>query len=253
MQKKVEIKGLFFDIDGVLVDVSRSHRRSIEETVEHFIGRPIVPGTIDRYKEINGYSNNWELAYDIITDTGMGTSYHRVVSEFQRRYRGDNWEGFISEEPALISTNTLVRLYAGNRIMGIVTGRLHAEAQWTLKRFGWNRYFPLIVPNEKMEGRKKADPYPLLYALAVLDAAGHRLTTSDTVYVSDTVDGIKAARSAGLWSVGLVPQHAADKEEAESLLRSHGAHAVLSHADGLPPLIDDFSEIIDEESNDNND
>ena len=40
----VEINALFFDMDGVLVDVSRSYRRAIEETVSHFTGREIEPG-----------------------------------------------------------------------------------------------------------------------------------------------------------------------------------------------------------------
>lgn len=248
MQKKAQIRGLFFNMDGVLVDVSRSYRRAIEETVEHFTGRQIVPGTIQRYKNTGGSLNDWKLTYDIITDTGMSTSESRVIAEFQRRYRGENWDGFIAEEPSLISIRTLDRLCTTKRIMGIITNRPNAEAQWTLNRFGWKRYFPLVVPREKQEGREKPDPFPLLHALAILDAAGHYLAPEESMYVGDTLDDMKAARSAGMCAVGLVPHYVENKREIESLLMYHGAHAVLHHPDGLPNLIDNFSSIVEMDS-----
>ena len=242
MTEKVELKALFFDMDGVLVDVSRSYRRAIEETVEQFTGRKILPGTIQRYKNVGGFNDDWKLTHAIITDTSMTVPFSRIVEEFQRRYRGDNWDGFIAEEPPLIQTRTLERLCTPDRVMGVVTGRPEAEARWTINRFGWRRYFPLVVSKEKQEGRAKPDPFPLQHALAILDAAGRRVLPEVSAYVGDTVDDMSCARSAGMWAIGVIPPYVEDKVELERLLRSHGAQVIIFDVDELPDLIENFGE-----------
>ncbi len=242
MLEKVELNALFFDMDGVLVDVSRSYRRAIEETVEQFTGRRILPGTIQRYKNVGGFNDDWKLTHAIVTDTSMTVPFSRVVEEFQRRYRGENWDGFIAEEPPLIQTTTLETLCSKARIMGIVTGRPDSEARWTLERFGWKKYFPLVVAKERQEGRLKPDPFPLSHALAILAAAGRRIQPEVTAYVGDTVDDMTCARKAGMWAIGFIPPYVEDKAELERLLRERGAHVILNDIDELPDLVDNFGE-----------
>ncbi|MDX1547119.1 MAG: HAD hydrolase-like protein [Rhodothermales bacterium] len=239
MLEHVEFKALLFDMDGVLVDVSRSYRRAIEETVLHFTGRKIHANTVQRYKNLGGFNDDWKLTHAIITDSGMEVSMGRVVEEFQRRYRGENWDGFIAEEPPMIQTRTLDRLARG-RVMGIVTGRPEAEARWTLDRLGWKKYFPLLVAKEKQESRGKPDPFPLQHALGILDAAGLSVRPEEAVYIGDSVDDMRAARSAGLWAIGVVPAYL-EGEEHSALLRERGAHLVLDAPDALPEVIEGFS------------
>lgn len=241
MPNNVKLSALLFDIDGVLVDVSRSYRRAIEETVGHFTGRQLVPGTVQRYKNQGGFNNDWKLTHAIITDTSMNVPFTRVVEEFQRRYRGDNWDGFIAEEPALIRTRTLQKLADAGCILGIVTGRPEAEAEWTLERFGWKRYFPLLVAKEKQESREKPDPFPLQHALTMLGAAGCSTKPEETVYVGDSVDDMKAARAAGMWAIGVVPPYL-DADEHEAILKEHGAHTVIHDPNGLPALVENFGD-----------
>src|SRR5690606_37893196 len=123
MLEKLELKALFFDMDGVLVDVSRSYQRAVEETVEQLTEGRISPNTIQPYNNAGGYNDDWRVTHAIITYTSMTVPLSRVIDEFQRRYRGENWDGFIAEEPPLIQTRTLDALCTDNRIMGIVTGR----------------------------------------------------------------------------------------------------------------------------------
>ncbi len=241
MQEQAELKAILFDMDGVLVDVSRSYRRAIEETVMHFTGRKIQPTTVQRYKNLGGFNDDWKLTHAVITDSGMEVSQGRVIEEFQRRYRGENWDGFIAEETPMIQTRTLDLLAHGGRILGIVTGRPEVEARWTLDRLGWKRYFPLLVAREKQERRGKPDPFPLQHALAILDAAGLNVRPESAVYIGDSVDDMTAARAAGLWAVGLVPSYV-DGGEHEALLRQRGAHLVLHDPDLLPEVIDTFGE-----------
>ena len=233
------IGALLFDMDGVLVDVSRSYRRAIEETVGHFTGRQVVPGTVQRYKNKGGFNNDWRLTHAIITDTSMEVPFARVKEEFQQRYRGADWDGFIAEEPALASDRVLERLADAVPLMGIVTGRPKAEARWTLKRFGWKEHFPLLVPHEKHEGRGKPNPFPIQHALSILGAAGRPTEPDEAVYVGDTVDDMEAARAAGVWAVGMTPPYV-DHDDHASLLNERGAHVVIDDLDELPELLASF-------------
>lgn len=230
------IKAVLFDLDGVLVDVSRSYRRAIEETVEHFTGHKITPATIQRYKNAGGFNNDWKLTHTLVLDLGIQVPLSRVVAEFQRRYRGEHWDGFIAQEPPLVCTQTLAQLRRKGYILGIVTGRPEAEARWTLERFGWRPYFPLLVAMEHQDGRGKPDPFPLQRALAMLEAAGLPVAPERAVYVGDSVDDMEAAQAAGLIPIGVVPPYL-DLSQHAALLRERGAAHVLASTDDLPRLM----------------
>jgi HAD superfamily phosphatase len=240
MPETVNISALLFDMDGVLVDVSRSYRRAIEETVEHFTGRQIGENTIQRYKNYGGFEDDWKLTHAIITDTAMEVPLSRVIEEFQDRYRGDDWDGFINEEPTLIDDTTLDALSA-ERILGIVTGRPEEEAQWTIDHQDWSTYFPLLVAKEKQGDRQKPDPFPLEHSLTMLAAAGCDLKPQEVAYVGDSVDDMVAARDADMWAIGVVPPYV-DADEHEPLLKERGAHVVIDDPNDLPDVLSSFGE-----------
>ena len=230
-------------MDGVLVNVSRSYRRAIEQTVSHFTGREIESGTIQRYKNLGGFNDDWKLTHAIVSDAGISVSFGRIIEEFQKHYRGENWDGFIAEEEPLMRTRTLDVLDTSQRVLGVVTGRPGAEANWTIDRFGWKKYFPLVIPKEKQEGREKPDPYPLLRAFAILDAAGRKVEPGSAVYVGDSVDDMKAARSADMWAIGVVPPYL-DPESHTEVLMEAGAHHVILDPNMLPEVLDNFEELV---------
>ena len=227
---------VLFDMDGVLVDVSGSYLRVIEETVYHFTGREIRPKTIQRYKDRGGFNDDWTLTHTIIGDYGMEVPYVRVVDEFQRRYRGEDWDGFITEERPLIQTRTLRQLKQGGHVLGIVTGRPRDEARWALDRFGWQEYFSLLVPRENQDNRGKPDPYPLLYAMAIFQGAGLPIQADLTVYIGDSVDDMAAAGAAGMLAIGFVPPYL-DSDAHTLLLHEHGADLVMTDLESLPGKI----------------
>ena len=231
------IKAVLFDMDGVLVDVSGSYRRAIQETARHFTGRDVSAGAIQRYKNRGGFNDDWKLTHALVVDASMDVPFNRVVEEFQRRYRGENWDGFIVGEPPLVSTALLEELSQKGIVLGIVTGRPDAEARWTVDRLGWHDFFPLIVAMEKQAGRGKPDPYPLQHALGACAAAGSVVNPDEAVYVGDTVDDMVAARAAGLWAVGVVPPYLS-REEHATVLSESGAHVVLETIDDLPAIVE---------------
>ncbi len=241
MPDNVQINALLFDMDGVLVDVSRSYRRAIEETVEHFTGRSIGKNAIQRYKNYGGFEDDWKLTHAIITDTAMEVPLSRVIEEFQDRYRGDDWDGFITEEPALIEDQTLDALNGEGCLLGIVTGRPEEEAQWTLEHQDWTDYFPLLVGKEKQGDRQKPDPFPLEHSLTMLAAAGCNFGSEEVAYVGDSVDDMKAARAADMWAIGVVPPYV-DTAEHRALLKERGAHVVIDDPNALPDVLASFEQ-----------
>ena len=54
--------GVVLDIDGVLVDVSESYRRTIRETVERVYGDTVCDEGVQAFKDAGGFNNDWELS-----------------------------------------------------------------------------------------------------------------------------------------------------------------------------------------------
>ena len=222
---------VLFDMDGVLVDVSGSFRRAIEETVAAFTGRPPAPGTVQAYKDRGGFNDDWHLTHTLIADAGVEAERAAVVEAFQARYRGAGFDGYIAAEPALIATATLEAL-AARYALALVTGRPEAEARFTLARFGWDALFPVVVGMEAQAGRGKPDPYGLALALGAL-----AVRPGAAVYIGDLGDDMRAARAAGCRAVGIVPPYLPFATHSATLTDA-GADVVLSTPDELPAVLD---------------
>ena len=241
MPSSSPLQVLLFDMDGVLVDVSTSYRRAIMETVEHFTGRQISPKDVQRYKNYGGFNDDWKLTHSIITDTAMKVPLSRVIDEFQRRYRGNDWDGFISDEEPLIDDQTLDTIQQSGILMGVVTGRPQEEAEWTINHMGWSSYFPIVLGKEKQGDRTKPDPFPLTHILTMLAAVGRDVKPEEAAYVGDSVDDMKAARAANMWALGVVPPYL-DTPNHTQVLNEAGAHTVLNSPNDLPGLLRRFDE-----------
>lgn len=224
-------------MDGVLVDVSNSFRRAVIETARELGGVAVTPAEVQAYKDRGGFNNDWVLTHTILRDGGCEVPFDEVVAAFNRRYRGTAGEGLIAEEPPLARTETLEAL-AASAELALVTGRPLEDARFTLRRFGWEHLFPVVVGMEEQAGREKPDPYPLALAMARLAERddGRPLRPGGAVYAGDTVDDIRAALAAGLVPVGIVPPYL-DAESHADTLRRAGAHRILHDVNLLPELL----------------
>ncbi len=237
------LKAVFFDMDGVLVDVSGSYRRAIQETAAHFTGKDVSPELIQEYKNQGGFNDDWELTHAIVREHSADVPLSEVIDQFQLRYRGKDWDGFISTEPPLFDTSLLQQVCADGRVVALVTGRPEEEAKWTLRRFGWDRLFPVVIGMESQQGRGKPDPFPLVRALEACDAEGKAIRPEEAAYVGDSVDDVIAARAAGMWAIGIVPPYL-DVDQHAEVLRVRGAHLVLRDPAELPDAVEHFFERI---------
>jgi HAD superfamily phosphatase len=217
---KREEPAVLFDMDGVLVDVSKSYRTAIQETVGFFSGQPAQPEEIQALKERGGYNNDWDLTEEILKSKGKTVPKAVIVEKFQELYIGmDNKRGLIENETWQLPKPQLKELHE-RHCLGIVTGRPRSETFYTLKKLGLERLFDVVIVMEDYPPEKaKPDPYPITLAT-------ERLGMLEAVYVGDSVDDIAAAKRAGIRAFGCIPPGVA-AEPLKQLLLNGGAEKVL--------------------------
>ena len=115
--------------------------------------------------------------------------------------------------------------------LALVTGRPEADAEWTLKRFGWDAFIPVVVGMDTQAGREKPHPFGVLHALERLGAG-----PETALFAGDSVDDIGAALAAHVTPVGIVPP-GLDWHTHRQTLMTAGARVVCSTPDTLPALV----------------
>lgn len=236
-----------FDIDGVVRDVSQSYRRAIADTVEHFTQGSFRPSLsdIDNLKREGCWNNDWLASQELIRRHWPNASddqpnYEMIVDFFQRRYRGqiledpDQWDGYITNEPLLMSPDYLPNLSGAGIAWGFFSGATSSSARYVLeRRLGLDN--PCLVAMG--DAPDKPDPSGLFQALNQLN----RAADLPVAYVGDTVADIRTLLNARQqhpqrqWcAVGIVPPHAQARQADYSRdLFAAGADTVLTSVNAL--------------------
>lgn len=184
--------GLIFDMDGILVDVSKSYRETIRQTAQFFLKREVKMDEVTEIKNKIGMNNDWDASYSLIANPTL--SYKRVKSYFQSLYLGySNKKGLIDNEKLLISKTNLELLKTKYKKLGIATGRPKKEANYVIKKNKLQGLFDYIVA---LEDVKNGKPAPDML-LAVIK----KLKLTNTVYIGDSPSDVIASENAGIPSI----------------------------------------------------
>ncbi|WP_017326524.1 TIGR01548 family HAD-type hydrolase [Synechococcus sp. PCC 7336] len=251
-----------FDIDGVIRDVSQSYRRALADTVEEFTGR-LLPRSwrptnfdIDELKREGLWNNDWEGSREFVyraweqqggDRADLAIDYGELVGFFQSRYRGrgnrpEEWEGYINDEPLLVSADYFASLDRGRVHWGFFSGATRGSAHYVLTR---RLQLPEPILYAMEDGPEKPDPAGLFWVVQQLEARV-RKRFDGVAYCGDTSSDMAALATARdrqpdrHWrSVGIVPPHLwgeGDRQaEFERMLFERGADIVLSRATELTP------------------
>jgi len=222
-------QAVLFDMDGVLVDVRESCRRTMQAVAERFLERPVPMKALDEYKQRPGMNNDWDCVEAFLRAEGIRTSRAAVVRLFQEIYFGENGKGLISREAWVPAKDMLARL-AGRYKLGIVTGRPRAEALYTLEKFGASGFFSVLIGMEDTGRKPKPDPHGVRLAMKKLGARR-------AVYIGDIPDDMRAARGAGALPVAVLPDGGPDRESSEKKLRRAGAKEIIADVTHIEEIL----------------
>lgn len=209
------VDAVLFDLDGTLVDESRSYREAIRLTAEFFLKDAVTPGEVEEIKAVAGFSNDWDATWALIGRRTHGRVLHpdnadrgsyqygRVVAVFQTYYLGAAlwsessgteapfpWtDRLMDRERPLASEADLARL--ARYRLGIATSRPRAEALLALRQHGFYRHFSPQAVIAAEDAPQKPDPAPLV-------ELARRLRSAHPMYVGDTINDALAAARAGM-------------------------------------------------------
>lgn len=216
---------LLFDMDGVLVDVSRSYHEAIIAAAAAF-GVVVEPEKIRAAKQHPGANNDWVVTQRLLADAGCQVGLEQAKDRFEEAYQGGPGKEGLWTRETLIPARELLAALSERMPLGIVTGRPRHDAERFLERTGIGRFFAAVVCME--DGPLKPDPEPVRIAL-------RRIGVERAWLVGDTADDLCAARGAGVLPVAFsAPGCGAAGTEG---LRAAGAAAVLDSLDPLMEMI----------------
>ena len=217
----VKVKPTFiFDMDGVIVDASKSYRVAVQKTFKYFAKKDVSTEKISDAKKIGGLNNDWDLTAYLLKQNGLDINYDEMVEVFQEFY------GELADIEELLIDEDYLKNLSKNYNLAIFTGRLREEALFTLDKHKIRKYFyPLITMQDVGLERQKPDTLGL-------DIIKDKIISDKIYYLGDTVDDMTAAKNAGIIGIGVLPPQ--DKsEDLEKALKTKGAMVVLNNPKDL--------------------
>ncbi|HSY57932.1 MAG TPA: HAD family hydrolase [Terriglobales bacterium] len=215
---------IIFDVDGVLVDTRGSFQRTTLETVRLLTSKRVTRSELHRWKNRPGFNDDWKLSHAWVRQIGSDLSYEEVKRRFQEIYWGKKGTGNVRREKWLLPHANLKRL-ASIAPLGIFTGRIYRELDYTLDRWKVRKFFQRIITVEDVS-KPKPDPEGLIKILAGRDPAS-------AIYVGDNVDDVLAANAARIPFVGVLPRRSPERRHRGTRLRELGALTILGEVKEL--------------------
>ena len=203
------LRGVIFDMDGVIIDSHPAHRAAWKGFLES-IGRSASDKELDFI--LDGRKREEILEYFLgKLDSDQIAEYGHRKDELLRSH-GNRLE------PITGVVEFLDLLCDSGVRMALATSAGKRRACGTLEELGLCHYFETIVTGDEVAAGK---PDPAIYRLA---AARMREAPDHLLAVEDAVSGVKSAMGAGMRCVGV----------------AHNGRGELLRQAGASPVIEDF-------------
>lgn len=130
LQQALAPQLICLDMDGVLIDTSKSYEATIIETVKQLSGKTVTSQDIETLKNSGGFNNDWVLSQQLLKTQGFDIGLSKVTRVFQEIYLGKDNDGLVSNEFPLIDSKLINDIKAIKQTQfAIVTGRPRNEAK----------------------------------------------------------------------------------------------------------------------------
>jgi len=170
-------KGLIFDVDGVIIDVSHSYHYAIKNTAERFLGRGLNVELVREIKFKKGINNDYLATLEVIKTFGGSASLEEVIEVFNQEY-----EKLKEMERLILSRDFFKRFRDLEVSLGILTGRPRRDLKDAFDRFELWEFFDVVVDDDTIEqpNLRKPNPYALNFCM-------ERMNIDFAVYVGDSL------------------------------------------------------------------
>ena len=183
---KQNIRAIIFDMDNTLLELNVDWKKLTEEVdTDYFEGK---------YSQLTPHK--FFVAF-----------FSKLLEKLTKRQREEIRRKRLDEEASGIATGTcfpyrgIISSLSKRYKLGVVSGNYAPTVSRALQRCGFKRYINAIVTIDDVPVSKPS-PLPLLAALKRL-----RVDPAHAVYIGDHPDDIKAARNAGMYSIGVLTSH----------------------------------------------
>ncbi|MBP5308305.1 MAG: HAD family phosphatase [Clostridia bacterium] len=217
MSEKREIKGILFDMDGVLVNSEPAITRAATEVLKKYYGINAKP---EDFLEFTGMGENRFIG-------GVVEKHGGVFSE-DMKIRAYERYGEIADESVAVYPGvrqTLGILSAGGYKMCICSSADLVKVRINVRICGASEYISNVISGSEM---KRTKPFPDIY-LKGAEKIG--VPPQNCAVVEDAVSGVKAGKAAGCRVVAVTTSF--PKEE----LIAAGADAVIDGISALPDIL----------------
>jgi HAD superfamily hydrolase (TIGR01509 family) len=179
------IRGVLFDMDGVLIDATEWHYDALNEALEIF-GYTIE--RLDHLTRFNGMTTRKKL--EILTEErGFPQELQDVVSDIKQ----DRTLRIAAKKCFPTAAHLILLSTLRNRDIkiGVVTNSIRKTSEFMLQYSGIFDFLDVLITNEDVVNPK---PNPEGYLLGMSKLG---ITPSETVVIEDGMHGIVAAKAAG--------------------------------------------------------
>lgn len=222
----LEIKPtIVFDVDGVLIDASKSYRVAVQKTFNQLCGKEVTAEELSATKKLGGLNNDWDLTEYLLKKYGYEVDKDKIIDIFNSYYAK------LAEIEEPLVTQEFFESLSKNYNLAIFTGRVKEEAYYTLDKHGFTKYFyPIVTMLDVGLERQKPD-------CLGLEIIKEKIITDKIYYLGDTIDDMVCAITANVVGIGVLPPQ--DKsEELVSILKSKKAVVVLEQTKDLEQFLE---------------
>lgn len=188
----MSVKGCIFDLDGVIVNTAKYHYLAWKRLAKE-LGLNFTEKDNERLK---GVSRMQSL--EILLEIG-GLDFD-IETKQKLAEKKNNWYveyiSKLDKSEILPGVESFIKMLRNNGIK-IALGSASKNAMLILNNLGISDYFDAIIDGNKV---KKAKPDPEVFLLAAKEL---NLDPKDCVVFEDAEAGIKAAKNAGMYAIGV--------------------------------------------------
>lgn len=177
------IKWVFFDLDGTLVDSIPSLYRAYLD----FLADYGIKGSKKEFEKLNGPSLK-EIVFTLKNEHKLNDSNKKLFTNYIKKIQTT----YKKTKPKKHSRHVLQTLSENGYKLALVSSSPRNLVTELLRRYGWKKFFIRYVFGNEVTHSK---PYPDIYNLCLKKT---KAGTKQTIAVEDSKNGFKSATKAGL-------------------------------------------------------